>query len=445
MKTEDADQTTLGPAVERRRAPPRPTMRVLYAAGRVLSEAHALRAGETPIGRAVDSVLGVRLDHDPRLSRHHATVVVDGDGVRCRNESRHPALRNGAPFDACRLDDGDVLQLGDTLLLYRLVPADVIDAKSPRVLGVSPEAMRLRASIELVGPTAASVLLLGPTGAGKDVAARALHEASRRRGPFVPLNVTAIPETLAESTLFGHAAGAFTGATAEHLGAFRQANGGTLFLDEIGDLPPALQPKLLRALDDKRVMPVGARESVAVDVRILTATNADIDARVQRGAFRADLHARLAEINLRLPPLAARREDILLLLTSALPSGHPPLEASLAAALVLHAWPYNVREVMKVASELAVRGAGREALTLDLVADRLRAPPRAETDPAASDEADQDEKPEDGARAPAPDRQALAALLERHGGVIADVARATGRSRKQVYRWMEQHGLREKK
>jgi DNA-binding NtrC family response regulator len=445
------DATTLGPETSRVRTPPRAMLRLLFAAGAPKSEVFALAQGDTQIGRSVDAVFGIRVDADPRMSRHHDTVQWDGARARIKSESKHAPQRNGAAFEDTELADGDVIQLGDSFFVFRLVPTDVVDGPVPRILGVSPAAVRLRSSVHLIGPTAASVLILGPTGAGKDVMARALHDASARRGPFVAVNTTAIPESLAESTLFGHVAGAFTGASADHPGTFKQAHGGTLFLDEIGDLPLALQPKLLRALDERRITPVGARETVPVDVRIVAATNADLEARVHEGKFRGDLFARLAEITVRMPPLVERREDVLPLVVSALPKGHAPIEAALARALLLYDWPYNVREVMKVATELSVRGAGRELLTLDLVEERLRSRPSLSSPPSTgaggaitAPRTGASGKSETVERDPVPDKEQLVALLAKHAGVISEVARATGRSRKQVYRWLDQHGLRDR-
>ncbi len=432
------DETTMGPSQARARHPPRATLRVVFSGDAPTVDVHALRQGTTAVGRSVDAVLGIRLD-DPRLSREHAVVVVDGGRVRVVNKSQHGTFQNGVAVEDALLADGDVLQLGDTFAVFRLVPADVVDVINNAIIGVSPAAAQLRSTVKLVGPTGASVLLLGPTGAGKDVLARALHDESGRTGAFIAVNATAIPESLAESQLFGHLAGSFTGAKGDHPGWFRQADGGTLFLDEVGDIPLALQPKLLRVLDERRVTPVGAAHAVPVDVRVLAATNADLEARVADGRFRGDLYARLAEISVRLPPLSARKEDVMPLFEHALPKGHAPYEPALVRALLAYAWPYNVREVMKVATELAVRGEGRPLLALDLVEERLRSRPA----PAGGPPATSAPAPAgDPARDPVPDKEQLQELLKRHRGVIAEIARATGRSRKQVYRWLDKHGLR---
>ena len=216
----------------------------------------------------------------------------------------------------------------------------------------------------------ATVLLLADSGCGKEVAARALHALGRPDGPFVAVNCSAIPEGLAESQFFGQVAGAFTGATARP-GWFRAAHGGTLFLDEIGDLPAPIQPKLLRVLEERAVIPVGATAPIPVDVRVVAATHRDLVADLARVHLRGDLYARLAQLVIRLRPLRERREDVLALLAHAL--GAPPaITPRLAEALLRYAWPFNVRELRAVAQELQLRGAGAAGpLDLPLVAERL--------------------------------------------------------------------------
>jgi transcriptional regulator with PAS, ATPase and Fis domain len=283
------------------------------------------------------------------------------------------------------------------------------------------------------------VLLLGESGAGKEVAARALHRLSGRSGPFVPVNCGALSESLAESLLFGHVAGAFTGARAQP-GFFRAAQGGTLFLDEIGELPPALQPKLLRALEERAVVPVGATAAVPCDVRLLAATNRDLQQAVRHKEFRGDLYARLAEIVLGVPPLRERREDVLMLLLCAYGPPAPLLTSRLVDALLRYAWPFNVREVFKLATQLRVCGA-EPPLDLDLVADRLGEVAGAEE--GQEDEADVGTETRTGepGRAPPPDREQLISLLLQHKGVVSQAAQAIGWSRRQVHRWIAQHGI----
>jgi DNA-binding NtrC family response regulator len=205
----------------------------------------------------------------------------------------------------------------------------------------------------------AAVLIEGESGTGKEVLARAIHAASNRTAkPFVPVNCGAIPDTMLESELFGHEKGAFTGAVAAHRGLFRAADGGTLFLDEIGEIPTAMQVKLLRALQEQEVRAVGSTHTVKVNVRVIAATNRDLKERIAAGAFRDDLYYRLAVVPLRIPPLRDRREDIPLLVrhfvrkqNQAEPGGHAKFEEIDPAAMDRLAgwqWPGNVRELENV-------------------------------------------------------------------------------------------------
>lgn len=412
---------------------PVPTLRLLFS-GDVDGRLRVLRSGDLAIGREPEGDRVLALPDDPLLSRTHAVITRRGGTLTVTDRGS----RNGSWLDGRRLrpdaptplTDGSVLRLGDSLLLVRFEPPDLDDVPVDGLVGCSPAIRAVRADLARVGPTDAAVVLLGASGTGKGVAARALHEASCRRGSFVSVNCAAIPAQLAESQLFGHRAGAFTGANSAAPGVFREADRGSLFLDEIGDLPAALQPKLLHAVEEGGVVPVGAARPVPVNVRLVVATSVDLEEAVRDGRFRGDLFTRLAEIVLRLPPLAERREDVLPLLQHFAPD-LPPITPDLAEALVLHPWPFNVRELAKVATELRIRGAGRVELDVDLVASRLgRAPPAPEAPPAEAVE-----------RSGPPDRAELERLLAEHGGVVADVARATGRSRKQVYRWLRDHGL----
>ena len=182
------------------------------------------------------------------------------------------------------------------------------------LLGKSRAMQKVFEMIGKIHSTRTSVLITGESGTGKELVARALHsEGSRAKASFVAVNCGAIPEELMESELFGHKKGAFTGAVSDHVGMFQEANGGTLFLDEIGELPPALQVKLLRALQERKVKPVGSTDEIDLDVRVIAATNRDLEAEVARGAFRADLYYRLNVVEIRIPPLRHRREDIPLL------------------------------------------------------------------------------------------------------------------------------------
>ncbi|TMH53638.1 MAG: response regulator, partial [Betaproteobacteria bacterium] len=220
----------------------------------------------------------------------------------------------------------------------------------------SPRMEDLLRQARLVADSDASVLIFGESGTGKELLAHAIHRASRRgTRPFVGVNCSAIPEPLLESELFGHARGAFSGAVQAHKGLFLAADGGTIFLDEIGDMPLALQVKLLRVLQEDEVRPVGATQSVPIDVRVISATHRDLDAQKAAGHFREDLYYRLNVVSLKLPPLSERREDIPLLATHFLrklaeryKKPVPSLAPDAMAVLIAAPWPGNVRQLLNL-------------------------------------------------------------------------------------------------
>jgi two-component system nitrogen regulation response regulator GlnG len=229
--------------------------------------------------------------------------------------------------------------------------------------GRCPAMRRVFQQIDEVAATGFTVLLQGETGTGKELVARAIHQRSERaHKPFVPVDCGAIPETLIESELFGHERGAFTGADRRRPGRFELADGGTLFLDEIANLPPSIQPKLLRAIQSRRVLPLGAAREVEVAIRIIAATNVDLGEAVAAGRFRADLYYRLNEFCITLPPLQERREDIPPLATHFLAEAARELKKPIrglseaaGALLVSYAWPGNVRELQNVIRRAALR------------------------------------------------------------------------------------------
>ena len=257
--------------------------------------------------------------------------------------------------------------------------ADAIEAREHLVdlIGRAPAMQRLYRQIEKLAPTEATVLVTGESGTGKELVARALHRLSRRsEQPFVAVNCAAIPEGLAEAEFFGAERGAYTGATQARDGYFAKAHGGTLFLDEVGELPPALQPKLLRALQEGRVTRVGGAREQAVDVRVVAATNRDLRREVAEGRFREDLYYRLAVVTLWLPPLRDRREDIPLLAAhfaarAARQHGlaEVPLDRPVLRALMDRAWPGNVRELGHAIERLLLLGEDGAADPGDLPQD----------------------------------------------------------------------------
>ena len=248
------------------------------------------------------------------------------------------------------------------------------DAANPPLLGNSPAMRALFRSIGRLAQAPLSVLVTGETGTGKELVARALHrESPRAGGPFVALNTAAIPAELLESELFGHEAGAFTGATRRHVGRFEQADGGTLFLDEIGDMPLPLQTRLLRVLAEGEFFRVGGRALIRVDVRVVAATHQALEALVADGRFRADLLHRLDVVRLRLPPLRERVEDIPLLAERFLHAAAarfdaPPKRLARAALqrLQSHAWPGNVRELENLCWRLAALAPGDVVSVADI-------------------------------------------------------------------------------
>lgn len=223
----------------------------------------------------------------------------------------------------------------------------------PNIIAADPKMIAVLEMIEQIADSPASVLITGESGTGKDLIARALHFSSARRdGPFIPINCAAIPENLIESELFGYVKGAFTDARQGKTGLFVAARGGTLFLDEIGEMPPLLQAKLLRAIEDKRIRPLGAIEETSIDVRIVAASNTDLDKAINEGKFRSDLYYRLATVTLAVPPLRERPQDVALLAKHFLIRASadaaktvPDLDPDALACLIRYRWPGNVREL----------------------------------------------------------------------------------------------------
>ena len=253
------------------------------------------------------------------------------------------------------------------------------DANASIIVGGSPAMRKVADLIERVGDSDASVLIHGETGTGKELVARAVHNKSKRReGPFVAINCAAVPHSLLESELFGHARGAFTDAKSTRVGLFQQANGGTLFLDEIGELPVDVQPKLLRALQERKVRPVGDNREIAYDARIVAATNRDLENEVREKRFREDLYYRINVVKVEVPPLRSRGSDTLhlahhFLKVFAERSGKPTIELSERAAerLMAYEWPGNVRE-LENCIEHAVALARFDQVTVEDLPEKLR-------------------------------------------------------------------------
>jgi transcriptional regulator with GAF, ATPase, and Fis domain len=359
---------------------------------------------------------------DPRMSRTHFRVVWDGRARVHRlgdAGSANGTFVNGVRAESAPLSAGDVVRAGETLFVYQ---------------GESSYRAALERAL-LIASSELSVLLCGETGTGKELLARRIHQHSGRSGPLVPLNCATVAGDLISAELFGHTRGAFSGATSARPGLFRAAEGGTLFLDEIADLPLEVQPALLRALQERRVRPVGAEAELAVDVRIVAAAQSDLSVACQEGRFREDLRARLAQVVVRVPPLRERREQLLELFAE-FAAGRFGVSTAAAEALLLWRWPHNVRELESLVGTFAVLAPGAQQLDVDFLRENkpemLGADEPALARPGApatgSDSRDR--------------RTALGALLQKHQWNIAAVARDMGKTRAQIYRWIKAYGLR---
>jgi DNA-binding NtrC family response regulator len=380
---------------------------------------------------------------DAWMSQRHAILRLSGARWIVEDAgSRNGTLVNGAPCTRAVLKDGDVLELGHTFLLFKenvsgRPPLD-LDAKQLEVPAAglatfSPALTTETGRLRTIARSTVSVVIHGESGSGKEFAARALHQLSGRPGPFVAVNCGGIAKNLVESEMFGYRKGAFSGADEDRPGLMRSADKGTLFLDEVADLPQAAQAVLLRALQESEVVPVGATRPVKIDVRVLAATHHDLQKQIAEGAFRADLFARISGFTVRLPALRERREDLGLLIGEILKRLTPdPVELTPAAARALFAypWPLNVRELDKCLSTAMILAAG-EAIDVQHLPDWAH--------PAQQQAADKPRPPptEDDLR----QRDELLALLKEHKGNVSSIARAMGKARMQVQRWLKRFQL----
>jgi len=398
---------------------------------------------------------GARLDvrvPDRWISSTHARLIRSNDGVTLEDaQSTNGSFVNGERVVSLPLSNDDVVELGHTIFFVRdavevpstATPVDD-DASTPpeRTPGMRTLLPAFEVQLEAIQRVAAThipVLILGETGTGKEVMARAIHAASQRSGPFVAVNCGALPETLLEGQLFGHVKGAFSGAIRDAAGFVRSAEGGTLFLDEIGDLSLRSQAALLRVLQEREVVPVGATRPIKVDIRVLAATHRPLDAMTARGEFRSDLFARIAGFRVVLPPLRDRREDLGLLVADLLravaPAGaeHLTLSAAAGRALAMYEWPLNIRELQQaltLSTALAVDDVIELAhLPPEVATARPTQPPLSDIAPGALSDADERLRAE------------LVAHLEISGGNVSEVARAMGKARTQIHRWVRRFGI----
>jgi DNA-binding NtrC family response regulator len=374
-------------------------------------------------------------------------IVVSGAG-----DTRHSleAVRLGAYDFLTKPVDPDVLLVVVQRALARIALERQVEALQSSLahaggdtamVGQSASFLAALSLAERIAASDLPVLVTGENGTGKELLARSVHLKSRRRaGPFIPVNCGALAETLLESSLFGHVKGAFTGATRDHRGLFAEADGGTLFLDEIGDMTPALQVKVLRALETGDFLPVGAERPVHVDVRLVSATNKDLGKMQQAGTFREDLYWRIKGVQIHLPPLRERASDLPLLAKHFLnqcahlcPDGRPKLLSEAAAdALLAHPWPGNLRELrheMQRATVLA--GARREIQPEDLSFSGEERPRPS----AASGHLTLQQKVE------ALERREIEEALRRCNANRTHTAEALGLSRQGLLKKLERYGL----
>ncbi len=372
---------------------------------------------------------------DPAVSRFHCELRLEQNRIRLHDlDSTNGTLLDGVPIAIGIVRDGSLLQVGRSTLRVQIGDAMHVPV-SPRsefgrLVGTSWAMRALFAVLERAAQSDATVLVEGESGTGKELVARSLHEASRRASrPLAVIDCGALPGALLESELFGHAAGAFTGAVESRVGAFEAANGGTVLLDEIGELPLELQPKLLRVLEAREVRPLGSTSTRKIDVRIIAATNRDLRSEVNAGRFRPDLYFRLAVVRVTTPPLRTRPEDLPALVDRIVAGLELPPERAarlrepvFIASLGRHAWTGNVRELRNYLERTAILYDATDGDTSNT--EELQ-PYQAARDLVLGEF----------------ERRYVEQLLGVHKGNVSAAARASGIDRTYFHRLMRRHKL----
>ncbi|MFT3840217.1 MAG: sigma 54-interacting transcriptional regulator [Myxococcaceae bacterium] len=388
----------------------------------------------------------LKLTDESVSAKHLSVAPKDGAFEVTDLGSTNGTLFEGAKVTQVRVGPGASFKLGRTLLRIQAEAAalEVTPSRARRfgeLVGESLAMRELFAVLELAAQSEVTVLVQGETGTGKELVARALHDASARRGgPFVAVDCGALPESLLESELFGHVKGAFTGASERRAGAFLRADKGTLFLDELGGVSAAVQARLLRVLEERRVKAVGADSEVPVDVRVVAASRVNLEQAVAQGSFRSDLFYRLSVLSVELPPLRNRREDIPALVSELLrrrgfEAG--PISGAGYDALRAHGWPGNVRELRNVLERaLALSPAATSFAQLKVSLGPV------ETGGGLSVRTELPFKEAKDAVVDAFEAEYLRELMSRHGGNLSAAAREAGVDRKHWRSLLEKHGLR---
>ena len=421
--------------------------------------------GSVVVGRGDDA--GIRVDA-PTVSRRHAQLAVGPGVVTVADLGSHNGTRvNGERIDAPRpLAYGDILSLGEVTAVFseqrrgteRALAGEIeapeqgrtLDVGGCNVLLADAAMMHVYAQIERLAPTEVTLLILGETGTGKELAASALHFWSRRKDkPLLAINCAALPENLAESELFGYERGAFSGAVTAKPGRLESAPGGTVFLDEVGDLSLAIQAKLLRTLETRRITRLGSVEERPIDVRVVAATHRDLEAEVAAGRFRKDLYYRLTVGVVRLPPLRERPRELPLLarrfLADACVSlGRPPLSLDEAAVdrLRSHPWPGNVRELKNVMEYLAAT-ANSDVIDAGAISQRLAVSNTQPAVPATAAGPPPSEQPLKSLAEATSDfeRQTIEAAISAAGGNKTRAAKLLGIPLRTFMTKIKRHGL----
>jgi DNA-binding NtrC family response regulator len=383
-------------------------------------------------------------------SLHGRFQRLGSDWVYEDAHSTNGSCVNGERVTRKELRVGDVVELGHKLFMLSAaepIPSGTapdLDSETavaqPGMATLIPTLAQTFVELRKIAASALPVVLLGETGTGKELLSVALHQLSERKGPLVAVNCGALSASLAESQLFGHTRGAFSGAIRDEPGFLRSADGGSLLLDEIGDLPEPMQPILLRALQELRVVPVGSTQAQTIDVRFIAATHKDIPSLVSTGKFRRDLWARLNGFVLRLPSLRERKQDLGLLIGDLLARHAPGSDLTIAPeaarALVAHDWPANVRELEQCLVRSCALGSEGVIRRADLPPE-LGAPVPSSKSDGVSSILPHSARPEADIEL----RNLLLQRLELHNGNVSEVARSFGKARVQIQRWMKRFGV----